>query len=79
MGRSFWQVAIPQQCSWSWKKLLHLRDISKYFFLFKVGDACAIFLWVDNWHLAGYLLDKYGHRSVYDAGHSRERMVLATS
>jgi hypothetical protein len=33
-GRSFWQVCIPQICSWSWRKLLKLRDDARYFILF---------------------------------------------
>jgi len=54
-------------------------------FRFKVGDGSGIFLWCDNWHPAGHLLDKYGYRTVYDAchsighlfHHSGERMVMA--
>lgn len=53
---SFWQVAIPQNCSWSWKKLLKLRSIAKQFLSFKVGDGSKIYLWFDSWHPDGYLL-----------------------
>jgi hypothetical protein len=67
-GRRFWQVPIPQNCSWSWKKLFQLRDAAKKFLSFKVGDGSKIFLWYDIWHLKGSLMEKYGFRTVYDAG-----------
>jgi hypothetical protein len=66
--RSFWQVSIPQNCSWSWRKLLKLRSIAKQFLSFKVGDGRKIFLWYDVWHPEGCLFDKYGYRMIYDAG-----------
>jgi hypothetical protein len=43
-GMSFWQVPIPQNCSWSWKKLLNLRILAKQFLSFKVGNGTRIFL-----------------------------------
>jgi hypothetical protein len=67
-GRSFWQIPIPHTCSWSWKKTLKLRGVAKDFLSFKVGDGSKIFLWFDSWHPAGYLLDRYSYRTVYDAG-----------
>lgn len=67
-GKSFWNVSIPTSCSWSWKKILNLRDVAKQFLRFKVGDGSKIFLWLDSWHPNGRLLDTYGFRPVYDAG-----------
>jgi hypothetical protein len=69
-GKSFLQVSIPQYCSWSWKKTLKLREVAKSFIRFKVGDGSRIFLWYDNWHPAGCLLDKHGFWTIYDAGSS---------
>jgi len=48
---------ISQDCSWSWRKLLKLRDIAKLFRKFKVGDGTSIHMWVDNWHPDGVLLE----------------------
>jgi hypothetical protein len=70
-GRSLWQVPVPQSCSWSWKKLLKLREVAKTFIQFQVGDGSSIFLWHDHWHLAGYLLERYGYRVIYDYGLSK--------
>ncbi|XP_062166142.1 uncharacterized protein LOC133872568 [Alnus glutinosa] len=67
-GCSFWHLSTPQPASCSWKQILKLREIAKEFLSFKVGDGQSIFLWLDNWHPNGYLLGKYGHRVVHDAG-----------
>jgi hypothetical protein len=68
-GRSFWQVRIPQICSWSLRKLLKLRDDARYFIYFSVGTGKNIHIWLDAWHPDGVLYEKYGHR-VYDS-HSK--------
>jgi hypothetical protein len=59
-GRSFWHVKPSQACSWTWRKLLNLRDTVRGFIRFQVGDGINIFLWLDDWHLDVGLLDKYG-------------------
>jgi hypothetical protein len=41
-GKSLWQVFIPKDCSWSWKKL-KLRDVAKKFLSYKVGDGSRNF------------------------------------
>jgi hypothetical protein len=61
-------VSTPITCSWSLKKLLKIRDLAKNFIHFKVGDGSRVFLWLDKWHPAGYLLDRFGYRIVYDSG-----------
>jgi hypothetical protein len=67
-GRSFWKIPIPSSCSWSWNKILKLRDLAKDFIQFKVGNGSRVFLWLDHWHPVGYLLDTFGYRIVYDSG-----------
>lgn len=74
-GRSFWQVGIPHPCPWSWRKLLKLREIAKEFIRFKIGDGSKTFLWFDNWHPDGCLIEKYGFRVIYDAGSHKEAKV----
>jgi hypothetical protein len=70
--KSFWSVGIPQNCSWSWRKILKLRDIAKRFLRFEVGNGENIHLWMDWWHPAGVLIEKFGYRAVYDAQNSLE-------
>lgn len=67
-GKSFWEVKVPQVCSWSWRKILKLRDIARNFIQFKVGDGSGIFMWLVWWHPNGVLYEKFGQRIVYDAG-----------
>lgn len=62
-------------CSWSWKKLLNLRELAKEFISFIVGEGHSIFLWLDCWHPAGRLLDTYGYRIVYDTGSNLDARV----
>jgi hypothetical protein len=50
------------------EKILKLRALAKDFIRFKVGDGSRVFIWLDHWHPAGYLLDKFGYRIVYDSG-----------
>jgi hypothetical protein len=61
--KSFWSVGIPQNCSWCWRKILKLSNITKKFLRFEVGDGKTIHLWLDCWHPAGILLDIYGYRA----------------
>lgn len=66
-GRSFWNVSIPQNCSWSWRKLLRLRGLARGFLKFEVGDGTNIHMWLDNWHPCGPLLEIYGFRIIYES------------
>jgi hypothetical protein len=55
-------------CSYPSKLLLELeKDLEP--FDSKLGMVVVFFVWCDNWYPAGYLLDKYGYMTVYDAGH----------
>jgi hypothetical protein len=50
--------------------LLKLRELAKPFIWFEVGNGSRVFLWYDQWHPDGCLLDKYGYRAIniYEAG-----------
>jgi hypothetical protein len=65
--KSFWSVGIPKTCSWSWRKILKLRDIAKRFLKFEVGNRENIHMWLDSWHPYSILLETFGQRVVYDA------------
>ena len=70
--KSFWSVGIPQSCSWSWRKILKLRDVAKTFLKFKVGNGENIHMWLDSWHPFGILSETFGQMVVYDAQGSVE-------
>ncbi|KAB1200869.1 hypothetical protein CJ030_MR0G006019 [Morella rubra] len=54
-GRPFWGLKFPGACSWSWQKILQLRDCVKGCFRRVVGNGESTFLWYDNWHPSGPL------------------------
>ncbi|XP_059458288.1 uncharacterized mitochondrial protein AtMg00310-like [Corylus avellana] len=66
-GRSFLLLKISQDSSWSWKKILKLREVAKSYLSFKVGDGSKISLWLGAWHPDGILLDKDGFRVIDDS------------
>jgi hypothetical protein len=73
--RSFWSVGIPQNCFWSWRKILKLRDIAKRFLKFEVGNEDNIHMWLDLWHPASVLIEQYGFRVVYNAQSNIEAKI----
>ncbi|GAV87048.1 hypothetical protein CFOL_v3_30474 [Cephalotus follicularis] len=43
-NRNFWTVNITGQCSWSWRKILQLRESLAKRLVFNISDGGAIFL-----------------------------------
>jgi hypothetical protein len=74
-GRSFWNLSIPQDCSWSWRKLLNLHSFAHEHIKFEVGPGHSIHLWHDNWHLLGPLHERFGLRIIYDSQSTSEARV----
>lgn len=66
-GRWFWLLKVPQDSSWSWRKLLKLRELAKHFLNFQVGNGSSISLWLEAWYPDGILFDKYRFRVIYDS------------
>lgn len=56
-----WGIPVPNDCSWSWRKLLNLRDT-----FHPVGNGKGTFLWFDNRHPLGPIVQKYSSRICYD-------------
>lgn len=68
---SFWTLKIPNDCSWSWRKLLKLRDKAEPIMKILLGNGNDTWLWLDNWHPCGVLLNTFGDWIRYDAGLDR--------
>lgn len=67
-GKCFWEVKIPSDCSWTWRKLLKLREQASTISKYKIGSGDSTSLWFSNWHPQGPLVPRYGPRIAYDAG-----------
>ena len=63
---SLWCAKVPSKCSWSWRKLLQVRDRIRPLIKHKVGNGAGTFLWHDFWNPVGPLLPTYGQRIIYD-------------
>ena len=37
-GKSIWQTSVSSNCSWSWRKLLQLRDLARQFVVWNNGE-----------------------------------------
>ena len=64
---SFWCAKVPAICSWSWRKLLQLRDRIRPLIKHKVCNGVGTFLWHDCWNPVSPLLPCYGERIIYDS------------
>jgi hypothetical protein len=76
-GKSFWEVKVPSDPSWVWRKLLALRPIVHPLLKISIGNGKSTSLWFDNWHPLGSLADKYGTSVFYDSGLPRDSKVAA--
>ena len=74
-GKFFWTLKIPQECTWSWRAILKLRDEVRKFIKFEVGDGKTILLWHDLWHPAGVLIQRFGSRVIYDVASNPKAKV----
>ncbi|KAL0293998.1 UNVERIFIED_CONTAM: hypothetical protein Sangu_3226700, partial [Sesamum angustifolium] len=54
-------AANDKEGSWTWKKLLKLRHQLIKGIQFRVGDGTEFKLWLDPWHPAGALIQRYPH------------------
>ncbi|GAV82473.1 zf-RVT domain-containing protein [Cephalotus follicularis] len=66
-NQNFWTVNITNQCSWSWRKILQMRECLAERLVFSVSDGDRIALWMDPWFRGHFILSEYGSRVVYDA------------
>lgn len=65
-GNNFWQLKMPSSPTWTWRKLLNLRNIVHPYIKVAIGDGHNTSLWYDNWHPLGPLANRFGDRIIYD-------------
>jgi hypothetical protein len=67
--RPFWYIPIPSSPSWSWRKILQIREECRGWFISHVGNGASTFLWYDFWLPGGHrLLDLIPLRSLTSTG-----------
>lgn len=68
-GRSFWQINIPINPSWSWRKILQTREWCRGKMISFVGNGNNTFLWHDYWiPQGGCLRDLLSPRQIAASG-----------
>lgn len=65
---SFWQMRIPQKCSWTWRKVLNLRSTFRDFIRIRVGNGRNTLFWFDPWLDEGALCSNLHERLILDSG-----------
>ena len=74
-GKSFWEVKVPSNSSWVWRKILNLRTIVLPHIKVIVGNGQNTSLWYDNWSTLGPLATRYGSRIIYDSRLTKDTTV----
>ena len=72
---SIWNARTPSRCSWSWRKILQLRDRVRPFIRHQVWNGIGTFLWHDYWNPLGPILPLFGERILYDSAIHRNARV----
>jgi len=68
-GRSFWEINIPSNPSWSWRKILQSRDWCRGWFQTCIGKGTTTSLWYDYWLPEGKrIIDIIPHRLLFSTG-----------
>lgn len=66
-GKSLWEIKTINDNLWYWEKLIKLREDMRDRIQHRIGNGENTFLWMDNWHPVGLLLDKYDNRIIDDS------------
>ncbi|XP_071695535.1 uncharacterized mitochondrial protein AtMg00310-like [Rutidosis leptorrhynchoides] len=82
-GRNFWNIDTQPNASWSWRKILEVRELVKGRFIHIVNNGEITSMWYDIWCDFGPLADLVSTRMIYQEGYdpsfSIKDMVLANN
>ena len=70
-GRSLWDIKVPQDCSWTWRKVLSLRHKYRPYIKMGIGNGSEVSLWFDHWLPTGPLHSVFGEGPITDTGMHR--------
>ena len=74
---SFWELPIPNNCSWTWRKLLQLRAEVRQFIRHIIGDGRNTLLWFDSWLPFGPIIPTFEDRVIYDSALPKQTKVAS--
>ncbi|KAF5181967.1 RNA-directed DNA polymerase (reverse transcriptase)-related family protein, partial [Thalictrum thalictroides] len=74
-GRDFWQLQVPQACSWSWRAILKERKDAVHFVQHLIGNGAKTKMWSDPWHPNGVLYEFFNEVLLYDSTCNKEAPV----
>nr|GEX47182.1 reverse transcriptase domain-containing protein [Tanacetum cinerariifolium] len=63
-NRSFWDIPYRGKMSWSWRKLLKLCPLIRYFIWSSIGDGSKISMWFDRWCVVSPLCNIIAARDI---------------
>ncbi|WCJ37950.1 Retrovirus-related Pol polyprotein from type-1 retrotransposable element R2 [Euphorbia peplus] len=63
---SFWGITKPLEASWSWRKLVQLRECFRGKFSYSLGDGTSFRFWTDPWMSGSSLIDKFPSIDIAD-------------
>ncbi|XP_071719190.1 uncharacterized protein [Rutidosis leptorrhynchoides] len=79
-GQNFWNVDTTSSASWSWRKILGVRDQVKDHFVHIVGNGECTSVWYDVWcefgPLSKFIMTRMIYREGFDPSYSIRDMVL---
>ncbi|GAV85105.1 hypothetical protein CFOL_v3_28544 [Cephalotus follicularis] len=59
--KSFWAAKVTSICSWSWRRVLLLRDSVATRLVYSIGDGGSTSLWLDPWFNGVFIISRYGN------------------
>ncbi|KAK1414778.1 hypothetical protein QVD17_30537 [Tagetes erecta] len=74
-GRSIWDVTPKDKMTWSWRKILQIRELLRPHIRQKIGNGRDTFAWSDNWCNQSPLNRFITPRDIYNADFSLNAKV----
>ncbi|XP_071687793.1 uncharacterized protein [Rutidosis leptorrhynchoides] len=68
MDHNFWDVMMPANASWSWRKLLQISPMIQDHFLHRIRNGGNTSIWYDIWSDHGHLVNVISRRNIIRAG-----------
>ncbi|XP_071704867.1 uncharacterized protein [Rutidosis leptorrhynchoides] len=66
---------MPNDASWSWRKMLNIRDIIHIHVVHKIGNGTTTNAWFDRWHPHGTIVEIVSRRNIVREGYNLNEKV----